>query len=78
MIFKNKTKAAFALACLAALSIYSLKNLRFATAVPSETENYVVEFEWFGMDAEKIESLVAVPFEERAAKLEGLAAISSV
>lgn len=76
MIFKSKTKAGFALLCLAFLSIYSLKNLRLTQATPSEYENYAVEFEWFGMDAEKIEKLLALPFEEKISRLPGLVSVS--
>ncbi|MBO7123510.1 MAG: efflux RND transporter permease subunit [Treponema sp.] len=78
MIFKSKTKAGFALLCLAFLSVYSLKNLRLSKAPPSECENYAVEFEWFGMDAEKIEKLVAMPFEEKISRLPGLVSASCV
>lgn len=77
MIFKSKIKASFALLCLTFLAIYSLKNLRLSKAAPSEYENYAVEFEWFGMDAEKIEKLVAIPFEEKISKLPGLVSASS-
>lgn len=78
MIFMSKIKASFALICLLLLSAYSLKNIRLTKSAPSEYENYTVEFEYFGMDAEKIEKLVAIPFEEKAAKLEGLVSVSSV
>ncbi|MBR5095600.1 MAG: efflux RND transporter permease subunit, partial [Treponema sp.] len=77
MIFKSKIKASFALLCLTFLALYSLKNLRLSKAAPSEYENYAVEFEWFGMDAEKIEKLVAIPFEEKISKLPGLVSASS-
>ena len=77
MIFKSKIKASFALLCLTFLSIYSLKNLRLTKAAANEYENYAVEFEWFGMDAEKIEKLVAIPFEEKISKLPGLVSARS-
>ena len=77
MIFKSKINASFTLLCLTFLSIYSLKNLRLTKAAASEYENYAVEFEWFGMDAEKIEKLVAIPFEEKISKLPDLVSASS-
>lgn len=78
MIFKSKTKAYFALICILLLSVYSLKNIQLTRSAPSEYEKFTVEFEYFGMDAEKIEKIVAIPFEEKAAKLEGLISIRSV
>ena len=77
MIFKSKTKATFALLCMLLLSIYSLRNIRLTKSAPSEYENYTVEFEYYGMDAERMEKLISIPFEEIAAKLDGLVSISS-
>lgn len=77
MIFKSKTKATFALLCMLLLSIYSLRNIRLTKSAPSEYENYTVEFEYYGMDAERMEKLISIPFEEIATKLDGLVSISS-
>ena len=78
MIFKSKKRAALALAALLLAALHSVKNIRLTRVAPSERENWTVEFEWFGMDAEKIEKLVSIPFEEKACKLEKLVSISSI
>lgn len=78
MIFSSKKKAAFVLFAMTLLSSYSIKNIRLSRAAPSAKEYYTVEFEWFGMDAQRMEKEVAIPFEEKAAKLPRLLAASSV
>ena len=77
-IIKSKKKAAFFLAALTVLSLYSIKNLSISCIPPSAWENFCVEFEWFGMDAEKIERTIAIPLEEKIRGLENLVSVSMV
>ena len=76
--FKSGRQALFVLLALVAASLYLAKGLSITCVPPSEKEFYTVEFEWFGMDAEKIERLVALPLEEKIGGLEKLVSLSTV
>ena len=76
--FKSKKQAAFVFAALIALSLYLAKDISLTCAPAAACENYTVEFDWFGMDAQKIESLIAVPLEEKIGALENLISVSTV
>ena len=76
--FKSRRKAFFVLAALCSLCLYSLKDLRLTCVPPAAFESYAVEFDWFGMDAEKIERAIAIPLEEKIGGLENLVCVSSV
>lgn len=75
--FNSKKRSMFALAALLVLALYSIKDLSISRASPSANENYAVQVDYFGMDAEKIEKLVAIPLEEKIASLDNLLQFST-
>ncbi|MCR5046695.1 MAG: efflux RND transporter permease subunit [Treponema sp.] len=70
--FESKKKAFFVLAALSILSVYSLKNLKITCQPASAKEYFSVHIDWFGIDAEKIERMIAIPLEEQIHQMEKL------
>lgn len=76
--FKGKKKPLFILAALSILSLYSAKDLQVTCVPAGERENYSVEVEYFGMDAQKIERTIAIPLEEKISSLDKLICVQTV
>ncbi|MCR5045239.1 MAG: efflux RND transporter permease subunit [Treponema sp.] len=76
--FMPRKKAFFILAALAVLSLYSLKNLNVTSVPASAQEDFSIEINWFGMDAEKIERTLAIPLEEKIRQMEDLTKITFI
>ena len=74
----SKRKSFFVLAALCLASLCLAKDISITCVPASEGENYAIEFDWHGMDAQKIERLVAVPLEEKLRALENVVSVLSV
>ncbi len=74
--FSSKKQAFFILIALTVLSAYSLKNLSLRCEPSSANEEFSVHFDWFGMDSNKIERTIAIPFEEKIQELDKLISFS--
>ena len=74
----SKRKSFFVLAALCLASLCLAKDISITCVPASEGENYAIEFDWHGMDAQKIERLVAVPLEEKLRALENVVSVLTV
>lgn len=74
----SKRKSFFVLAALCLASLCLAKDISITCVPASEGENYAIEFDWHGMDAQKIERLVAVPLEEKLRAFENVVSVLTV
>ncbi len=75
--YSHKKAAALSLAGLVVLSAFSLKRLDLSCRVPNKEDVFSVEFEYFGIDAEQIEKIIAEPLEEKIRAIENLSSLST-
>lgn len=76
-LYSHKKAAALSLAALVVLSAFSLKGLDLSCRVPSKEDFFSVEFEYFGIDAEQIEKIIAEPLEEKIRAIENLSSLAT-
>ena len=76
--FEGKKKRIFILAALSILSLYSAKDIQVSCVPASGRENYSVEVEHFGVDAQTIEREIAIPLEEKIFSLENLLSVQTI
>lgn len=75
--YSHKKAAALLLAALVVLSAFSLKGLDLSCRVPNKEDVFSVEFEYFGIDAEQIEKIIAEPLEEKIRAIENLSGLTT-
>lgn len=75
--YSHKKAAALLLAVLVLISAFSLKRLDISCRVPNKEDVFSVEFEYFGMDAEQIEKVIAEPLEEKISAIENLTRLTT-
>lgn len=57
--------------------IYSLINLKFRDDIQSNFHIFTIKFEYFGMDAQKIEEIITIPLEKKLFELNSIKKIKS-